>query len=205
MLVLTDSLKDSYLYAGKKYPLNLAYDNVLRFYDLLDDEHFKSSEKVIIAFQMFFGFDPSIEDGDLIVKGFEDINRYISMMPYGNDDGDDGQAQFATDQSKLYSFKQDAEAIYSSFMEQYGIDLIDMQGKLHWDKFKAMFQGLGPKTYFKRIIGIRTCDTKDLKGQELTDAIEAKQFYELDVNKTQEAKEQQIAAFGQTIKAWAQS
>jgi hypothetical protein len=207
MLVLTDSLKDSYLYAGKKYPLNLAYDNVLRFYDLLDDTHFKSSEKVIIAFQMFFGFDPSIEDGDLIVKGFEDISHYISMKPYGNGDEDDDveQGQLAVDQRKRYSFKQDAAAIYSSFMEQYGLDLINLQGKLHWDKFKALFQGLGPKTYFQRIIGIRTRDIKDLKGQELTDAMEAKEFYELDVNKTQEAKEQQIATFGQTIRAWAQS
>lgn len=204
MLTLTDNLKSSYLYAGKQYPLNLTYDNVLRFYDLLDDNHFESSEKVIMAFQMFFGFEPTIHDGDFIVKAFEDVNRYISMKPYGNDDDDD-QEKFATDQRKLYSFKQDAEAIYSSFVEQYGIDLVDLQGKLHWDKFKALFQGLGPKTYFQRIISIRTRDTKDLKGQELTDAIEAKQFYELDVNKTQEAKEQQIAAFGQTIKAWAQS
>lgn len=207
MLTLTDSLQSSYLYDGKEYPLNLAYDNVLRFYDLLDNKHFKASEKVIIAFQMFFSFEPSIEDGDFIVKGFEDISHYISMKPYGNDDEEtnEDQGQFAVDRRKLYSFKQDAEAIYASFMQQYGIDLIDMQGKLHWDKFKALFQGLGPKTYFQRIISIRTRDTKDLQGQELTDAIEAKQYYELDVNKTQEAKEEQIAAFGQTLKAWAKS
>lgn len=206
MLRLTDELNSSYLFNNHEYPLNLAYDNVLRFYDLLDNDEFKASEKVITAFQMFFGFEPSLEDGDLIVKSFADITKFISMKPYGDKgEPDENEEQPATNPRQLYSFKQDAEAIYASFYDQYGIDLIDQQGKMHWDKFKALFQGLGPKTYFQRIISIRTRDTKDLKGEEQASAIEAKQYYELDANKTQEAKERQIAAFGQTIKSWAMS
>ena len=110
----------------------------------------------------------------------------------------------ARDPRRLYSFKQDAEAIFASFYEQYGINLVHEQGKLHWDEFKALFQGLGPNTYFQRIIDIRTKDTKDLEGEQLSKVIQAQQFYELDVNKSQAAKEEQFANFGEILKNWAQ-
>ena len=48
-------------------------------------------------------------------------------------------------------------------------------------------------------------DTSKLEGQELTDAINAQQYYELDENKTEEAREQQFTGFMNTMKAWAQS
>ena len=56
-----------------------------------------------------------------------------------------------------------------------------------------------------RIIQIRMRDTSKLEGQELTDAINAQQYYELDENKTEEAREQQFTGFMNTMKAWAQS
>ena len=63
---------------------------------------------------------------------------------------------------------------------------------------------MGPQTYFQRIIEIRTKDTKDLEGEQLSKVIQAQQFYELDVNKSQAAKEEQFANFGEILKNWAQ-
>lgn len=207
MLALTHGLRSDYEFQGKTYPLDLSFDNVLRYYELLDDETYSDAEKIITAFEMFFGQKPTDEDTDLVVQGFKDVTKFISLKPYGDDEdsSEEQDGQTVTNPRKFYSFKQDAEAIYASFIEQYGIDLVDEQGKLHWDKFKALFQGLGPNTYFQRIIAIRQKDTKDLKGEELARVIEAQQFYELDENKTQAAKEQQMAAFAQTIKSWALS
>ncbi len=45
MLRLTDDLKRGYQLRDRVYKLNLAYDNVLRFYELLDDDHFSAIEK----------------------------------------------------------------------------------------------------------------------------------------------------------------
>lgn len=206
MLALTHGLRSDYEFKGQTYPLNLSFDNVLRYYELLDDDNYSDVEKIMTAFEMFFGRQPTDKDTDLVVQGFEDVTKFISIKPYGNDDNDEQQTgEVVTNPRKFYSFKQDAEAIYASFIEQYRIDLIDQQGKLHWDKFKALFQGLGPNTYFERILSIRQRDTKNLKGEELAHVIEAQQFYELDENKTQAAKEQQMAAFTQTIKSWALS
>lgn len=202
MLSLSEPLGNEFEYGGETYHINLAFDTVLRFYEMLDDDRLDDAEKVATAFQMFF--DQPVTEAEFAVSAFEQITKYISMKPYGNDDeGEQGQP-IARDPRQLYSFKQDAEAIYASFYDQYGMNLIKEQGELHWDEFKALFQGLGPGTYFQRIIEIRTKDTKDLEGEQLSRVIQAQQFYELDVNKSQAAKEEQFANFGAILKNWAQ-
>lgn len=199
-------LNNEFAYRGKTYVINLSFDTVISFYQLLDDDHFSAEEKIMVAFQMFFDFEP--RDADFAVAAFEQINDYLRQSPYGDNDDDvsnnDMQGN-VTKPVKYYSFTQDAEAIYSSFMEQYGINLLHEKGKMHWDEFKALFAGLNDKTYMSRIIQIRMRDTSKLEGQELTDAINAQQYYELDENKTEEAREQQFAGFMNTMKTWAQS
>ncbi|MGC4441086.1 Gp15 family bacteriophage protein, partial [Streptococcus suis] len=46
------------------------------------------------------------------------------------------------DKEALFSIKYDGEYIFSSFMQAYRIDLIEEQGKLHWQKFNALLSGL---------------------------------------------------------------
>ena len=202
MLSLSESLGNEFEYDNKIYHINLAFDTVLRFYEMLDDERLEDAEKVATAFEMFFN--QPVKAADFAVTAFEQISKYISMKPYGNDDDEEDQQHVVRDPRRLYSFKQDAEAIFASFYDQYGMNLIQEQGKLHWDEFKALFQGLGPQTYFQRIIEIRTKDTKDLEGEQLSKVIQAQQIYELDINKSQAAKEEQFANFGEILKNWAQ-
>lgn len=63
------------------------------------------------------------------------------------------------DQSPLFDFHQDAMLIYAAFYQQYKIDLT--VEKMHWFKFKALFDGLSEDTKFKQIVSIR--------GQEIDD------------------------------------
>ena len=199
-------LNNEFEYQGKTYPINLSFDTVISFYQLLDDDHFAADEKVSVAFEMFFGFKP--QGADFAVSAFEQISNYLQEQPYGNDAEEESSSDMQgtpTPAVKYYSYTQDAQAIYSSFREQYGINLLHEKGKMHWDEFKALFAGLNDKTYMSRIIQIRMRDTSELKGQELTDALNAKQYYELNENKTEEAREQQFTGFMNTIKAWAQS
>lgn len=204
MLSLTESLVDKLNYHGKTYQLDLAFDTVLKFYELLDDDNLEDSEKISVAFEIFMGFTP--DDVDFAIAVFQKINQYIAKQPYGDEEESnvDGNGQAMTPQ-KYYSFTQDAEAIYASFREQYGINLLQEKGKLHWDEFKALFAGLGPNTYFQRIVEIRMRDTSKLEGQALNDTLKAQQYYELNENKTEKAREQQFTGFMNTLKAWAQS
>lgn len=195
MLSLTKELEHTFIYHGEKLEANLSFDNVLRWYELLEDKSLDNSQIMIISFEMFFGKESL--NADLIVKAVKSISDYIAQTPYSNPDDEPAE--------RYFSFTQDAEAIYSSFMEQYHIDLIDMQGKLHWDKFIAMFSGLNDNTYLKKIIDIRQKPTTDLKDPQLTNLINAKAFYELDSNKSVEAQEERMNDVFAALKKQAQS
>lgn len=206
MLRLTDDLKRGYQLRDRVYKLNLAYDNVLRFYELLDDDHFSAVEKAQTAFEMFFGFAPGPDDDELVAGAFEEIAKYLSEDPY--EDTSTGATDLAGNDftpTKYYSFEQDAGAIYASFREQYGINLIEEQGKLQWDEFKALFAGLGPKTYFQRIVAIRQADPNDYEGKEQVELLEAQNRYALADNHSEEAVQAQLAGFADALKGWALS
>ncbi len=57
---------------------------------------------------------------------------------------------------RAVDFGIDAAEIYSSFMRDYGIDLIEEQGRMHWCKFLVLFEGLSEDTPIKQIMRIRT-------------------------------------------------
>lgn len=206
MLRLTDDLRRGFKIGDTIYKVDLAYDNVLRFYELLDDDHFSAIEKAQTAFEMFFGFAPGPDDDEYVAGAFEGIAKYLSEDPYEDTNAnvtDLAGNDFAP--TKYYSFSQDAGAIYASFREQYGINLIEEQGKLQWDEFKALFAGLGPKTYFQRIVSIRQADPNDYEGKEQIELIEAQNRYALANSHTEETVQAQLAGFADALKGWAQS
>ena len=206
MLSLTDDLKRAVKVGQQTYTLDLAFDNVLRFYELLDDDHFTAAEKAITAFEMFCGVTPKDQDVDTVINAFELITKYLAADPY--EDRSESETDLAGNTFtpiKYYSFTQDAGAIYASFMDQYGINLIHEQGRMQWDEFKALFAGLGPKTYFQRIVDIRRADPNDYEGKAQADLIEAQNYYALAENQSEEAVQTQLAGFADALKGWALS
>lgn len=187
MLSLTKELEHTFAYKGQLFNVNLSFDNVLRWYELMEDEELEDQDKAEIGFEMFFNACPL--DPDLLLKGTENIAKYIQQHPYGNGQSGDGESG---DPEKDFSYTQDAAAIYDSILEQYHIDLIDQQGKLHWDKFKAMLDGLNGETHFKRIVDIRSRPVDGLEGKELSNLVELKAYYALDANRSSKAHENQL-------------
>jgi len=161
MFTLTDRLEDEIEIEGKVYPLDLAFDTVLRFFDLMDDESFFDHEKINIAFKMFIDTDDEFDFSVKyqVVKTI--VETFIIRDESNGSDTDDGGTS-----KQLYDLKQDAEYIYASFLQEYGIDLIDMQGKLRWEKFLALLSGLRDNTRFKEIVGIRAAELPRGKGME---------------------------------------
>ena len=169
MFTLSDRLEDEIEVGGETYRLNLSFDTVLRFFDLMNDDHFLNVDKIEIAFRMFVDSDDG-HDFETKYKAVETIvNRFIldeeEPGETGEEQPDDGEQAPGTSR-KYYDLKKDAQFIYASFMQEYGIDLIDMQGKLRWEKFKALLVGLRDKTKFREIIGIRTMELPKGKGME---------------------------------------
>lgn len=180
-MLLSEPLENEIEIDGEVYSLRLSFDIVLRFFDLMDDDSFFDAEKVAIAFRMFVDTE---REFDLETQN-KAVMRIVDTFIIGDND-EPGETK------KTYDFKQDAEYIYASFMQEYGIDLIEQQGRLRWEKFVALLTGLRDETKFKEVIGIRTCDLP--KGKEMKEERERlkklKRLYALE--KDQKQKEQEL-------------
>ena len=62
----------------------------------------------------------------------------------------------------IFDFEIDADYIYSAFLSQYGIDLVDIE-YLHWYKFLALFKGLKDNEMICKIMGYRSYEKTDTK------------------------------------------
>lgn len=197
MFSLSDRLEDEIEVGGETYRLNLFFDTVLRFFDLMNDDHLLDVDKIEIAFRMFVDTGDGF-DFELKYKTVETIiNRFILDEEPGENEEeqpDDGEQTPGTAR-KYYDLRKDAQFIYASFMQEYGIDLIDMQGKLRWEKFKALLVGLRDKTKFREIIGIRAMEMPRGKGmeEERRRIRKLKRIYALDQD--QQTKEEELDAF----------
>ncbi|SFV40566.1 Gp15 family bacteriophage protein [Ligilactobacillus acidipiscis] len=178
MLSLTDNSQDEIKHNGHVYVPNLCFDNVLQFYKLMDDDDVSQSDKVLFAFESFYGQEAlehvvDNEDTDFLIEAVQIVTDYINEDPYGQ-----FQTGVGSDTpNRSFSYIQDAEMIYAGFMQQYGIDLVEEQGKMHWDKFKALLHGLTDKTLFKQIIQIRETETNDIEDQKEVQHIRELQDY----------------------------
>lgn len=207
MFDLIDDLEKSILIDDYEIPLDLSFDTVLKFYELLEDDRLQSFEKIYKAFDLFYFGD------DVLAKQFsfeqksklvEDVSNYIQKNPYGN--SDEGSLEFeGVEPEKLYSYTQDAGAIYASFFADYGIDLLEERGKMHYITFKSLLSGLSEKTQFQRILSIRSRTVSGLEGEALTNLLELQQYYALESEKTVDNLDNQLGSMFDMLAAQAQS
>lgn len=192
MFSLVDDLEHTLLIDNKEYKFDMSFDVVLRFYELLEDDNLKGFEKVSLAFDMFYIDDPGKEfTYEQQSQAIEDIVDYLQQMPYGNEEPE-YQSNTFSEPDKLYSYSQDAGAIYSSFLMDYGIDLMKERGRMHYLTFRSLLHGLSEKTLFERILSIRARPTTGLKGEQLTNLLDLKRYYALDSEKTVDQLDNQM-------------
>lgn len=95
---------------------------------------------------------------------------YTDKKPENRKAGFDALFEFYLDQKplpkvkkensdvKAYDYRLDADLIFAAFYEVYGIDLTET--KLHWHKFRALFDGLHG-TKLNEVIGYRIYDDSE--------------------------------------------
>lgn len=177
-------LENSVEINGEEYKLDLSFDNVLRLIDMLNDKRLLPETQIKTGLKMLIGTDLP----EYSLKEKEEILYQIFKETIAKDAEESAPVDLegkpmpqAEEQKRVYSIKQDAPYIYASFYQDYGIDLFEMHGKLHWEKFKALLTGLRPDTKFKEIIEIRTMELPSGKGMEKQRAKiqKLKQIYKL--------------------------
>lgn len=71
----------------------------------------------------------------------------------------------SSDGDQVLYFAYDCDYIYSAFLQQYGIDLIDAE-ELHWWKFRALLNGIGKDTKLGEIMGYRAYTGEKVKDMD---------------------------------------
>lgn len=178
MLSLTDTPLSAIKFDGETYQINLAFDNVIKYLELVEDD---SENKELKALKLFFGDQEIPLDPDFIESSFKLINETITKSAYQGNSSKDWSMNIAP--QHIYSYEQDADAIYSSFMMQYHIDLLKERGKMHWCVFRALFDGLGEDTPIQRIIELRQKNLTDVSDEQRGKVMQLQQYYALKLKK----------------------
>lgn len=157
---------------GKIYPVDMAYDNIIRLFDLLEDQSIDDLKKVFIGMEMLLDCNVLKEDKtcdlELFVAAFVTIKTEF-IIDKGNGEplvDLQGDPMPQPKSKELYSLNYDADYIYASFVQAYGIDLTEVQGELDWRKFNALLQGLPSDTRFKEVVDIRQRPFATGKGSQ---------------------------------------
>lgn len=86
----------------------------------------------------------------------------------------------------VIDYELDSDLIYSAFLGQYGIDLVDVE-HLHWHKFLALLAGLNDSTRLREVMGYR-CYEKSTEKEDMW-RLKLRRAWEIDRTSPEEKEE----------------
>ncbi|HAO5787414.1 TPA: hypothetical protein IP923_002711 [Listeria monocytogenes] len=185
MFLLSQPLIDTIEFEGKSYKLDLAFDNVLLVFELLEDDLniiIQIENVLLLLFGEDFDFYDNLEKS---IKLYQEVMENVIVKNSNANIKRDlaGNPMPEPEQKKYYSLTEDAEYIYASFLYDYNIDLFDVQGELHWDKFNALLISLSEDSKFKQVVSIRQRKPdKNMTSEQKRELKEMQKAYALSKN-----------------------
>lgn len=156
MNILIDLLPTVVNIDGSEYTINSDFRTSILFELLMKDNDLSNEDKIIQALELYYPVLPSnINEAIDKILWFYRCGKGITTSK-GIGKGKSTQ---------IYSFEYDDDYIYSAFLDQYEVDLQDIE-YLHWWKFKAMFKALKQNNEIVKIMGYRAMDLSKVKDKE---------------------------------------
>lgn len=164
MLDLSRKLTDKLVIDDKEFPLNLSFDNILRLFEMWRDEDVPEFVKPHFGIRILTGEtleDFTVEEMSEVFNEVFEEHISLSTVEDNHIEYDLAGNPMKTTASNgkqeqaPYDIRYDGDYIYASFLQAYGIDLFDVQGKLHWKKFNALLSGLPEGTKLMEVVKIR--------------------------------------------------
>ncbi len=181
MNILVDKLPTEY--EGLK--VNTNFRSFILFELLMQDRQLSKKEKIMLSLNLFY--DPIPQDLKKAIDGI------VWFYTRGKEIKQSGNREEKVNKKKIYSYEYDADYIYTAFLDQYRLDLNEID-YLHWFKFKAMFDGLKSDNKICEIMGYRAIDINKIKNKD-----EQKKYKKLQKewalpdDRTEEEKERDFA------------
>ena len=176
-----------------KLPCSVIVDNIdteivsdfrtsILFEQLMKDNSVNDDVKIELALNLYF-------PKQYIINTVDAVNKIIWFYS-GGKDIKESSGKSNSSNINIYDFEQDADYIYAAFMEQYKIDLADID-YLHWWKFKSLFYGLNKDIQLSKIMFYRSIElTDDMTKNERKFYRDMKRLYALEDMRSEEEKEQ---------------
>ena len=176
-----------------KLPCSVIVDNIdteivsdfrtsIMFEQLMKDNSVNDDVKIELALNLYF-------PNQYIINTVDAVNKIIWFYS-GGKDIKESSGKSNSSNINIYDFEQDADYIYAAFMEQYKIDLADID-YLHWWKFKSLFYGLNKDIQLSKIMFYRSVElTDDMTKNERKFYRDMKRLYALEDMRSEEEKEQ---------------
>ncbi|MEA4927994.1 MAG: Gp15 family bacteriophage protein [Candidatus Limiplasma sp.] len=130
---------------GRAYPIDADFRTVLACLRRLEDPERDALQKRLYLAKRFFGGNPP-PDMDAL---------FLAFIAGGAP---------AREEAPLMHFERDAGAIYASFLQQYGLDLLTV--RLHWVAFRELLAGLNENTALGARVRLRALDETALPPEE---------------------------------------
>lgn len=180
MNLLIDKLPTEY--EGLK--INTNFRSFILFELLMQDNSINDKDKILLTINLFFN------------EPINDIKKAMDCVLWFYRCGEEQEkVKNGTNEKKkqIYSYEHDAKLIYSAFLDQYGVDLNEIE-YLHWFKFKAMFEGLKSDNKICEVMGYRAIDLSKIKNkEEKAKYRKLQRQFALPDNRTIEEKEKDFA------------
>lgn len=157
MNLLTDKLPTSLLIDGYEYPVNSDFRTMIQFEVMMFDEDLSDKERITQALELFYRECPH----DIA----QAIDRLLWFYRCGKDEESNAKTSGGGSGERIYSFTHDDAYIFSAFLNQYAINLQEIE-YLHWWQFRAMFKSLNDSQEFVKIMRFRAMDLSKITDKE---------------------------------------
>lgn len=191
MNILIDILPTEVKIDNKKYKINSDFRTSILFELMIQDDSIAEKDIPFLAMDLYYPVRPENHK--------EAIEKILWFYKCGVDEEISSKKSESsnskdTKKNNIYSFEYDANYIYAAFLNQYGIDLQDIEN-LHWWKFRAMFKALNEDNLFVKIMGYRDIDLSKIEDKDEKERYKKlKELYKLPskVDKEEKAKINEI-------------
>lgn len=160
MNILIDLLPETVLINDKVYEINSDFRTSILFEILMQDNKLSELEKLKKGLELYYPVIP--------VDVKQAIEQIMWFFSNGKENNKSSKSAGSNSNKNIYSFDYDADYILSAFLDQYGVDLNEVD-YLHWWKFKAMFNGLKSDNRIVEIMGYRGTDVSEIKDKDQKD------------------------------------
>jgi hypothetical protein len=179
MNMLIDILPNEVNVEGENYEINSDFRTSILFELLMQDIELSEENKIIEALELYYPILPKINEA---------VEKILWFYRCGKDEIET-KNKGTGKSTQVYSYNYDDDYIYSAFLDQYRVDLQDIE-YLHWWKFKAMFKSLKEDNEIVKIMGYRAMDLGKIKDKEQKVHYKnMKELYKISSNISKDEKE----------------